>query len=289
VPATVLLDDDSGPSLNAGVGLATGSPMYVASEAEDVVVQVTGQNGFSYGPFLLALGTRSAAGLPVTVQAVVPATARVGDVVTIMGTGFDEALADQHVVLVNGGSAPAWNVGSGSLEFMVPEGAKSGPVQVQTPLGSSAADPEMVGCWLCVHGFIEIYEIEGQVPAVSPGILVRGQLSIVADQDDVTVDLAAGESIAIECHPWDPGSGNITGGALLEPWPVDPELRILSADGAVTLAFDQNSGPSLGAGFGLHAGNPPFTAPYAGTYRIRVRAFFGWSWGDYVLAINAVP
>jgi hypothetical protein len=108
--------------------------------------------------------------------------------------------------------------------------------------------------------------------------------------DDVTVDLVAGQTLSLECHATDPASGTIVSGAILSPFPLDAEIRVLATGGPGNLlAYDQNSGPGLSAGMGLGTGSSPFTAPYTGTFTIRVSSFFTWSSGDYLLAIAPGP
>jgi hypothetical protein len=289
-PVTVLTDDDSGPTVSAAIGLVKGSPRYVSDIAENVVVQVDSRASTSGGPFLLLLSTRPAVNMPVTVQALFPADTREGDIVAIAGTGFDPANPGQHTILLNGASTTAFAATVCTLQFFVPAGARSGPVQVDCPAGTSVYDSDSIQTWLCIHGYTEIYEVEGTTTPVTTGVLVRGQIFPSNDTDDFVLDLVAGQQIAIEVHAWDAGSGNITASYLLAATPVDPEIRILPpASLSPIFGFDQNSGPGLGAGMGIGSANPPFTAPFTGTFRVRVLSFFGWSHGDYIMAINPYP
>jgi IPT/TIG domain len=290
LPITVLMDDDSGPNVTAAVGLPAGSPHYVAPFAEDVVVQIDSQGSLSGGPYLLALWTRPAVGLPVTVQCVLPSDARIGDYVTILGSGFDPSEVDCHTVVLNGASTAPETVTPGSITFVVPPGARSGPVVITTSEGQSPPDLDRIQSWLCVRAPDETYAVEGTVAAIPAAGVVKGTLAPATDQDDFTVALVAGQTLSLECHAVDPAAGTFVSGSILALSPVDLEIRIMAAGAtALTLAYDQNSGPGLSAGFGLHPANPPFTAPHTGTFVVRVNSFFGWSQGDYFLAIGPGP
>jgi hypothetical protein len=193
-------------------------------------------------------------------------------------------------VILNGASTVADTVTPGTLTFQVPAGARSGPVVINTPAGQSPYNSDRIESWLCVHAFTETWSVEGTVQNIPAAGVVRGTIWPSNDLDDYTVDLVAGQTLSLECHATDPASGTIVSGAILSPFPLDPELRIMAVGPAANLlAYDQNSGPGLSAGLGIGTGSLPFTAPYTGTFQIRVSSFFTWSHGDYLLAIGPGP
>ncbi len=290
LPVTILSDDDSGPQLAAGIGTVGSTVHFVADTSEDLIVQVDTFSSASSGPYLLVVGTRPSTQTPVTVQSIFPNEARPGDVVTIYGSGFDPAQAQTHEVLLNGLSIAPSLVTQGRIEFTVPLNARSGPLNVVAPLGTTAYGGDLVDTFLCVHGFLDMVETEGTIPSVSTGLAMRGSLANGLDTDDVDIDLVAGQSITVEVYALDPFTGRITTSFFLAPSPLDPEIRIVQAGTlGPYLAADQNGGPGLNAMVGGTSPTSAFTAPFTGTFRIRVLAWFSWSSGDYLLVVNPSP
>ena len=186
-----------------------------------------------------------------SVQALAPSDARIGDMVTVLGTGFDPANPGQHTVILNGATVVADVVNAGSLIFQVPPGARSGPVVISNATGQSVYNPDRIESWLCVRAFTETYSIEGTSPTIPAAGVVRGAISPANDLDDFFIDLVAGQTLSLECHALDSGSGNIVSGAILALSPADLEIRISTLGGTGSIiCYDQNHGPGLSAGIG---------------------------------------
>ncbi|MBW4890560.1 IPT/TIG domain-containing protein [Mucilaginibacter sp. HMF5004] len=77
----------------------------------------------------------------VTVLSISPAQAKVGDVVTVLGTGFSTTVAD-NVFKFNGAAAVVQNVVLGSMQVVVPAGATTGPVSLSVKGGATVTGPQ---------------------------------------------------------------------------------------------------------------------------------------------------
>jgi len=90
-----------------------------------------------------ALATAPAPGAP-TVTAVTPTRAIPGMVVTIQGSDFDQGTPATPVVRVNGVEATLLETKGAWLKARVPAGATTGPVAVQTSLGTGTSAQDLV-------------------------------------------------------------------------------------------------------------------------------------------------
>jgi len=77
----------------------------------------------------------------VTILSISPAQAKVGDVVTVLGTGFSATIAD-NVFKFNGATAVVQNVVLGSMQVVVPAGATTGPVTLSVKGGATVTGPQ---------------------------------------------------------------------------------------------------------------------------------------------------
>jgi hypothetical protein len=85
--------------------------------------------------------TPQPATVAVSVLSISPAQAKVGDVVTVLGTGFSATLAD-NVFKFNGATAVIQSVVLGSMQVIVPAGATTGLVSLSVKGGTAVNGPQ---------------------------------------------------------------------------------------------------------------------------------------------------
>lgn len=286
----VVHDGDSGPSLNAGFGFAHGgSPACAAPVTGIYAVLVSTYLNSGMGSWLLTLGRRPVS--PQTAPGIlglVPNNGLPGQALTIYGNGFRTDPAENVVRFGGGATASPIVSVPACLVVLIPEGARSGAVDVITPAGATQSSFEWMKTYFAVlhDGAPEAATGNGGV-TISNDVSIFGAITLSEVQDEYLVEAAAGQTLTVEAYAYDAVEARILTSAFLATQPLDPEVYILPV-GASTpiLAANLNGGPGYNAVIGLQSNQPAFTVPATGTYRIVVVPWFNFSRGAYVLTVT---
>jgi hypothetical protein len=226
---------------------------------------------------------------PFTLTAVSPEIVSPGDVATVYGTGFVPG-AEGHAVLLGPLIIEPLTVSATKMTFVVPPEARSGPLGLLGPGFAVAPAAESVETWLVVAPAAATLEIEGVTPVLTLPMTYAGFIGDGADQDDVFVDLVAGQKLSVECYGGDIWSGDIENSSTYASPVLDPEIRILHPTLAWPLyIWEWNAGPGVNAMVGNGGSTPVFTAPATGTYRVKFSASYFASWGPYLAVLALQP
>jgi len=153
-PGTQITIDGTGFSTNPGSNTVkiNGVTATVVSATQTQLI-VTIPTGATSGTITVQVGTSQisvpgtftvtpAQSAP-TISGFSPSQGSAGTPVTISGTGFATAAAND-VVLINGVQAPVTSAGSTSLTITVPANVGSGPLQVTTPAGTVTSSTNFI-------------------------------------------------------------------------------------------------------------------------------------------------
>lgn len=280
----VATDDDSGPHLNAGIGIYGGNNHFIADATGEYVIEVDAFLGLGTGWYMIVMGTRTPISAPLSVVSLHPNVARPGDTVQAYVSGVTGGDPSQYTLDVGGVQIPVTNALPGRLDFVVPwnAGVISGAVNISTATESTSHIDNDMQAWLCVITNNLIQE-SNYVAPLMPGDSLYGQLSNGIETDVYLFSAQAGASYFIEVSSFDDATGRVRTAGFLIPGPLDPELRIM--DGGTVLASDGAGGPGLNALLG-GTNTGPFVAPQTSWYTIQVSSLFGISWGSYILNIR---
>ncbi len=282
-PVMVVFDDDSGPAASACIGTPM-APRYIAATAETVLVQVDSWNGLSGGHFLLIIGARTPENIPLTISSVHPNRARQGDIVTVFGSGFQPKSMGLMSVSVGGMPCFIESVNINCVTFVVPDGAFSGGVEVTCDGETAAGTSDAVDTFLAVTSYQEFMLTESSVVSdLASDTTYRGNMDFVGDMDDFEFTMIQNQVLTFELYAYDATGERIIDTSFLAQGPADMEFRIYNpAVPYFPLLTQANDGPGFNAVIGPGYPVSGFTAPYTGTYRLRITTFFGWSVGQYL-------
>lgn len=279
-------DDDSGPHLNAGIGLTTGESFFVADQSDVYTIEVDTALSSGVGNYLLIYGARTPTVLPVTIAALYPNVARAGDTVTAHVTGEIASSPSAHSITVGGFPAAIMAVNAGTIQFVVPLGAISATVVLTTPLGASSPNYDRMASWLCVVDPANQIEVEGTTTTVTVDATIFGSINTIGDTDRIRFPAIAGRSYRIEAYAFNPTVGRIVTAEFLSSEPLDPEIRVVAADTMFPyLATDGNGGPGFNSLIGNTIESSPFIAPATTNYDVVIVGWLSFSIGDYVIRI----
>lgn len=280
-------DDDSGPQFNAGIGLTDGSTFFVADETADYEIELDTYLGTGNGYYIIMVGTRTPSWVPVMVQSIVPNVVQENTLVSVFATGIDPTQPGSHQVIFDGQTITPHSVSAGRIEFFMPAGTVSGPLNIATPLGATNHGNGRMASWVVVMGSHVHLEAE-QKPdlTIQPGHSVVGTIASGSDQDAFEIYAVAGQRLRIECTAYDSVSGLAVTAGFLTLMPLDPDVRVATPSAPTSwLAIDGNGGPGFNALIGNGAESAYFEAPETGTYIISVVPWFGYSHGGYILNV----
>ncbi|MCW3842175.1 DUF6531 domain-containing protein [Micromonospora yasonensis] len=173
-----------------------------------ITVQVGGASATSPQSFVVAGPDESAP----TITAISPNVVQPGGTVTVTGTGFAPAAADNAVTL-NRTRAATSAVAAGSLTVQVPAGAASGRIGVRTRYGSgdSAADVFVAPAPYTVADVVHTSRVAlGEAKSVA--IPSAGDVALVV------FDLAEGQQASVQLADGTFGSCGISTAKVLDPF-----------------------------------------------------------------------
>jgi hypothetical protein len=108
--------------------------------AGDLAIAIKNINAKNTDPTGITI-TPQPAPVAVTVLSISPAQAKVGDVITVLGTGFSATVAD-NVFKFNGTTAVVQSVVLGSMQVVVPAAATTGLVSLSVKGGAAVTGPQ---------------------------------------------------------------------------------------------------------------------------------------------------
>jgi len=283
----VAMDDDSGPHLNAAIGLDHGITHFVADETGEYVIEVDAFMGFGTGYYLLVMETRTPRPAPLRVISLHPNVAPPGAVIHAYMSGVTGGDPSQYSLTVGGEPVEVTNAIPGRLDFVVPPTGTlaSGVVNVSTATESTPHTGDSIEAWLCLIS--SPLQAEATLGGnLQPGQSLYGQLSVGSEVDSFMFDGEAGKQYSIEVSCFDDASARVITAEYLLPGTLDPEVRVL--DAGTPLISDGAGGPGLNAMIGGTL-TGLFTAPSTQAYEIRISSLFAISSGSYILNVREVP
>lgn len=292
----VASDDDSGPHLNAGIGLDASPAHFIADETGEYQIFVDSYLSLGSGWYLLVCGTRDPVQTNMSIVSMHPNVVRPGDVVQAYVAGVTGGLPSEFTLDVNGVTVPVDQVLPGRIDFTVPfTGVESGAVNVSTSTDATNHLHNDMNAWLTVINPVLTPEAAIAAP-LNAGDSVYGQISSmlgppfyqvgsVAASDLFAFSATAGASYSFEVVAFDDATGRAVTGAFLIPGFLDPEVRIY--DGTTMLLSDGSGGPGLNPLIGGTV-TPAWTAPVSKTYTVEVSSLFAITQGSYILNIRQV-
>jgi hypothetical protein len=283
----VVEDDDSGPHLNAGIGIYGGENFFVADVTGTFEIEVSSYLALGFGHYMLIVGTRPPGSMPVAVNALHPNAATVGQVIHAYVTGFTSLDPSMYTVGIGSLTVPAISVVPGRISFQVPAGTVSGPVNVFGPNGSTNHLTSRMPSWLSIID--PSFYFETNLPdALMPGESVYGTITPTAKTDIYPFHATVGRSYMIEVCAVDASRGHLVTGGFLSASPLDPDIRITPHNASLPVFLsDGNGGPGFNALIGGPT-TPAWVAPHSGIFDVHVSAFFNISNGAYFLSIRDV-
>lgn len=288
-PWKLYTDDNGGPGVCAAIGATSDGAWYVAEEAEDVVIRASWRNHLAAGEFVVVIAVEPAPLPPLSLTAVYPEIAFPGDLVTVYGSGFVPG-AEGFAVTLGPFTIEPVLITPTRMTFIVPEVARSGPLGLLAPGAVVLPTFESVETWLVVAPPAATLEVEGDVPTLALPATYVGTLAVGSDQDDVLVDLTAGQKLSVEAYGGDIAAGDVENSPTYYSPIVDPEIRILHPTLAWPLyIWEWNAGPGVNAMVGNGGGTSVFTAPATGQYRVKFSAAYWGSWGQYLAVLTLQP
>nr|WP_294796084.1 IPT/TIG domain-containing protein [uncultured Mucilaginibacter sp.] len=137
------------------VKVTIGTQVITITTVSDTQVKFTLPTGITAGDLAIAIKNINAkntdptgvtitpqpAPVAVTVLSISPAQAKVGDVITVLGTGFSATVAD-NVFKFNGATAVVQSVLLGSMQVVVPGGATTGLVSLSVKGAAAVSGPQ---------------------------------------------------------------------------------------------------------------------------------------------------
>ncbi|MAG34201.1 MAG: hypothetical protein CL908_25255 [Deltaproteobacteria bacterium] len=285
-PVPIAEDDDSGPQLNAGIGIFGGTVWFVADQTADYTVEIDTYLNLGFGNYILIMGTRSPGVQAIGVTSLQPNVARVGDTVNLYASGVNGGLPSEYTVWIGTTPVVPTAVQAGRIDFVVPTGANSEQVNITGPLGTSVHPTNRIQSWLSVIN-PAMYFAGTHTSPIQPGDTVHGTILTGTIPDDFTFDVIGGNLYSIEVTAFDNATGRAVTGGFLGPNPLDPDIRVTDPSTGAVLITEGNGGPGFNAWIGSPT-SPAFVAPFTGTLALRVQAFFGVSTGSYIINIRDV-
>lgn len=286
----VAFDDNGGPEMAAAIGLGAG-PRFVAPFAGDYELQIGAAYAFSTGGYLLNIRSKSPIIPPdPMLHGVSPNISGPGSTVELVASGIDLANPGSCMALFPAGagtvSSPLMVNANGNLEVMVPAGATSGQITLVNQFGiSSLPDGDDPLSNLVIPG-----PLAAALPSTMPQVIsanssVLGNIASAATPHQFLINLNAGDSLRVHCHPYDTVQNLVVPGIMFSSTIIDPEIIIATSTALSYFTSDAHSGAGMAASIGGLV-RPPWVAPATDTYSILVRPWFFLSGGTYLLTVT---
>jgi|GEM_PF-5983540 hypothetical protein len=286
---TLCFDDDSGPLTSAAFGTQAGINSFVADVEGDFTIRVRAVFTVFAGHYLIKYGLREPLNMPMRVHGVHPNLVQPGDTVTVWCSHTIPGATSGHMIHAFGQNIVPDAVGYGSMQFTVPAGARSGPIAVTTPAGSSQLDIDRMCAYVAVIQPQLSFVNEGQIPVSTSSVTYFGTIGNTFDFDVFRFVTKAGHDYRVEVYAWDTEESRIMTSTFAVPYPLDPELRITPGGmSSPILAMDTGSGPGVNAQIGNSIA-PYYHATTDTTLDVWLFPWFVGSWGDYMLSIVEIP
>lgn len=225
---------------------------------------------------------------PPVVTGITPNITSPGGTVVIAGQdlGGTSNGGNPPTVTCDGVIFPVTSHGEDFVEVVVPEGATSGNLRVQTLSGATPVAPDSITSFVVIANAIFPETSTGSTVLQTP-VSVEGDIDWNGDEDFYDVALVEGDEVLIECLPIDLTTYSVFSyTATYYGQFIDPEIAIQASNLTNdVLLEDNNGGPGFAAAIGVGVG-PRFFVPATGVYRIRVRSAFGFTNGNYFLNIR---
>jgi len=295
----VARDDDSGPHLNAGIGLYGGRTQFIADQSGQYEIEVDTYLSLGTGWYMLIMGTRAPTQADLHVVSLHPNVARPGDTVQCYVSGVLGGSPSEYTLDVGGVTIPVDGIIPGRIDFTMPHTqVNSGPVNLIGPTEATNHIINDMHAWLAVIN-PDLQHEQSLSGPLQAGDTVYGQVTSLLNAppfyqpgstaaiDTFAFSATAGIAYTIEVTAFDDATGRAVSGAFLVPGFLDPEIRVL--DGILPLTTDGSGGPGLNALIG-GSSTAPWVAPQSKTYYIEVSSLFSITQGSYLLNIRqAMP
>lgn len=286
----VLEDNNGGPGFAAAFGVGVG-PRFFVPATGIYRVRVRSAFGFTNGNYFLNIRTRDNPTIPgPKILAVIPNSGVVGSEVDVLAWGVDTSQPSQHIVRFPTVSGPVDVVPyvgqSGLLRAALPPGVVTGHIQIRNSAGAfSDVAADDYSSNIFIWGVIGLEDPAPGPEPIQSGETRIGAITATFELDLYTINLVAGDAVAIRVYPYDVTTGQVLRGALFLPTILDPEFLVQNTNGQGLYTTDVHSGPGYSAEIGGVL-VPRWIVPTTQTYQIAVRAWFYLSAGSYVLDVR---